>query len=169
MQSPVNNSVFDSRDLIEYRDFLASELVDNFNTILIEENEEAEEISDISEVDFENEAFSEMYSEEIEEYEQVNDFCEELSNYAADFEHGESIIHSDYFEDYARGGVLFSKGRKCARWLFTRNRIDFKFLASFRCFSKRAIVCYWMIEFYNCAVLFILIGRKWYANPGKVF
>jgi len=102
MQSPVNNSVFDSRDLIEYRDFLASELVDNFNTILIEENEEAEEISDISEVDFENEAFSEMYSEEIEEYEQVNDFCEELSNYAADFEHGESIIHSDYFEDYAR-------------------------------------------------------------------
>jgi len=108
MQSPITNDVFDSRDLIEYKEFLEGELVDLFNSYLeghnqdAAEGEEAEEISDISEVDFNLEGFKELNGEEIEEYEEIKSFCNELEEYAPDFPHGESIIHENYFEDYAR-------------------------------------------------------------------
>lgn len=100
MNNPINNQVFDTRDLIEYKLFLEAELVDNWNSFEGTENHQATDITevltttgyeyadDIKEV---FEAFEDTYILEIEEYKKVDKFCEELSSYSSDFEHGNQL------------------------------------------------------------------------------
>lgn len=106
MENPITNDVFDSRDLIEYKEHLESEMVDYFNDYIEEHNElcvetveeKVEEIDSIDDVDFGLEVFGNRYNEEIEHYEAIVQFCHDL-NYG-DFPYGETIIHADYFTEY---------------------------------------------------------------------
>lgn len=114
MNNPIsNNSVFDSRELIDYRDYIEDQLMLAWN----EANEEefpAETIADIFDtngyeyVDDAKEAFAafeEEYEEEITHYKEVSDFCEEFYGYG-DFEWGEAIIPESEFTDYCKELVM---------------------------------------------------------------
>lgn len=105
MNNPTTNDVFDTRDLIEYKEYLESELVDYYNDYLEEHNtndDQIEEITTFGEIDTDLEGFYERYGEEIEEYEAIEQFCEELEQYAPDFLYGETVINEDYFEEYCK-------------------------------------------------------------------
>lgn len=99
--NPINNQVFDTRDLIEYREFLESSLVDSWNDYILEVEEEDRvvEANDINEVDLSLDGFVQRFQEEIEEYESIRNFCDQLSE-SIDFTYGESVIHEAYFTDY---------------------------------------------------------------------
>ena len=101
MENPICNTVFDSRDLIEYRDHLADVLVEEWNNY---KNFEKliETATSIEDVDLEDEGFYEAYNEEISHYNEIVAFCAELASYAVDFQYGETIIHSDHFVDYCQ-------------------------------------------------------------------
>lgn len=121
MNNPINSEVFDTRDLIDYVDFLASELVDNWNNFrasFAEESEEPEYATDEFNADsiediyttkgFEFadnattlfDSFECAYSDEVEHYKKVMEFGEELQQYCSDYSYGASVIHEDYFTDY---------------------------------------------------------------------
>ena len=59
MSNPINNTVFDSRDLREYLEELEDEMVDLYNEY-IEDIGEEEEIDTIDEVDFDEEGFIQL-------------------------------------------------------------------------------------------------------------
>ena len=108
MNNPIsNNSVFDSRELIDYLDYLGDQLVLAWN----EANEEAfpaEYIVDLFSTigyeyaDYAKEAFAafeEEWEDEITHYKEISDFCEELSGYGG-FEWGTAIIPESKFTEY---------------------------------------------------------------------
>ena len=110
MNNPISNHrVFDSRELIDYQDYLGDQLVMAWN----EANEEefpAEYIVDLfttngyEYADDAKEAFAafeEEYADEITHYKEVSDFCEALSGYG-DFEWGTDIIPESKFTDYCK-------------------------------------------------------------------
>lgn len=101
MNNPINNTVFDSRDLIEYRDELEQELIDICNDIIIDEDLDRDDIEDIDEAFtfLEEEPYASEYDHKVEHCKDIRDFCDELEGYG-NFEHGESIIHENYFEKY---------------------------------------------------------------------
>ena len=107
MNNPINLTVFDSRDLVEYKEYLEEELTNDWNDWQEEhlndefKADDAEEVIKFAENlqnNGSNDFLSSWYSE-IEHYENVRDFCEELEGYG-DFQHGETIIHEDYFTEY---------------------------------------------------------------------
>lgn len=109
MTNPINNQVFDSRDLIEYKDHLANELVELFNAI--NEDFQATDINEIFGTDgyeFADDAkevfadFEADNEDEIKEYNDLVEFCEELENYCADFNYGVGIIHENYWQEYVQ-------------------------------------------------------------------
>lgn len=107
MNNPINNELFDSRDLIEYIEYLELELVINYNffleSIADANGEEFSEVEDISDVDLDNKYFrNEEREDDIKHYEAILEFTEELSNNSSDFAYGETIIHEDYFTDYSK-------------------------------------------------------------------
>lgn len=109
MNNPITNDVFDTRDLIEYKEYLEEEMIDFYNDFVEqfnedEENEELEEITSFSEVDFENDDFLDQYNYDIEDYRNIESFCEDLES-SPDFTYGESVIHEDYFTEYAEAFV----------------------------------------------------------------
>lgn len=107
MNNPIDStSIFDSRDLIEYKEYLADELLstandtfedaDDFDTVeelqeFLDNLEESEELAEYHEIG--------EFDEDIEEYTKIEDFCNELDGYG-DFSHGESIISEEYFTEY---------------------------------------------------------------------
>lgn len=108
MKNPIsNNRIFDSRDLIEYREYLGGQLVLAWN----EANEEefpADSIADLLDTngyeyadDAKNQfaAFEEEYESDITHYKEISDFCEELSG-SPDFGYGETIIPESKFTEY---------------------------------------------------------------------
>jgi hypothetical protein len=106
---PFNNTVFDSRDLIEYKEDLMQQVLDNYiewvedHNINCDEGQELEIPTDYDEIEhLDEEAFTMTCSDVISELEDVIEFCDELENYCPDFNYGIPIIHSSYFEDYAR-------------------------------------------------------------------
>ena len=107
MESPITNDVFDSRDLIEYKEFLEQEILDAYiawaedaNDFKEEDAEDLEIPDDFDSIEFiDEEAFTIGIQDTIDEYEAIKDFVEQLEGYG-DFEHGESIISEDYFEQY---------------------------------------------------------------------
>ena len=101
MNNPINNSVFDTRDLIKYKEFLESILVDIWNDYLleIEDGDGTAEIEDISEVDFNLEGFANRFADDVGEYKSIEAFCNDLDG-SPDFIYGESVIHENYFTEY---------------------------------------------------------------------
>jgi hypothetical protein len=102
MSYPINSKVFDSRDLIEYRDEIANDIVNLYNDYMTEIDKDWDELSDIEDVNFDEYAFVEANQDEIEEYVAIRNFCDDISNYCSDFEYGVSIIHENYFQEYCR-------------------------------------------------------------------
>lgn len=105
MNNPLeSNGVCDSRDLIEYRDFLEEELVDYYNEYLddhnmnVEDDEQMEHIETFGEVDTALEGFYDRFNTEIEHFEAIEKFISECDY--GDFRYGEAIIGRDYFEEY---------------------------------------------------------------------
>lgn len=107
MNNPINStSFFDSRDLIEYRDFLADEILSDWNEWQEEnlndefEAEDAEQAIQFAENLKSNgsQDFLVDYSGEISEYKAIQDFCHELDY--GDFPHGQTIISEHYFTEY---------------------------------------------------------------------
>jgi hypothetical protein len=104
MDNPITNDLFDSRDLIEYKEYLQSELVDFFNDYLeghnseVDEDEQMDEIDSFDNVDMGLEGFRIRFEEELDYYESIENFCKSLEDYG-DFNHGETIIHEDYFSE----------------------------------------------------------------------
>lgn len=98
MNNPINNTTFDSRDLVEYRDELEQEIIDAYNERMQENDEEWEDIDSVD--DITDDDFASEWEEQIQELEEINSFISQLEDYG-DFEHGEQIIHEDYFTEYA--------------------------------------------------------------------
>jgi hypothetical protein len=102
MSYPINRKVFDSRDLIQYRDEIAEDIVNLYNDYMTEIDEDWEDLDDIDEVNLDEADFVEANEDEVEEYIAIRNFCDDISRDCSDFEWGTSIIHEDYFEDYCR-------------------------------------------------------------------
>lgn len=108
MNNPISEH-FDSRDLIEFKEFLEEQILDLYtewaeshNEFKEEDAEDLEIPDSFDEIEFiDEEAFTEPNIEIIEEYEAIKDFCEELESYG-DFEYGETIISEDYFKEYSK-------------------------------------------------------------------
>lgn len=115
--TPINNTFFDSRDVIEYLDFLkekAFELFIDFakedlTNVIDEETlddlndyDEAKEyfdLNDFSETKF-NDMFSDVYSDEIKEIEDLEKFIGDLEEYSSEVNSGTTIISEEYFTDF---------------------------------------------------------------------
>jgi len=48
-----------------------------------------------------SEEFIINYSQEVEDYNNIIEFCDELEACAPDYQYGESVIHEDYFTEYS--------------------------------------------------------------------
>lgn len=101
MENPICNTVFDSRDLIEYKESLENELVEYWNAFRLESDVDIPEATEFQDLDLEMDDFSSICNAEIEHYKAIQKFCKELKS-SPDFEYGEAIIHADHFEDYCR-------------------------------------------------------------------
>jgi len=95
MNNPINNTVFDSRDLIKYLEELeteANELWEDYE----DNNPEGAEETD------QNTWLKETHPRTFEHLENVRDFCSELEDCCPDFNYGATIIENDYFQEYAK-------------------------------------------------------------------
>jgi hypothetical protein len=110
MNNPLDSTgVTDTRDLIEYKEYLESEILDAYTDWAESHNEHKDEGTEdleipysFDEIEFiDEEAFTIGIQDTIDEYEAIRDFCQELEGYG-DFEHGETLIAEDYFEEYAK-------------------------------------------------------------------
>ena len=109
MNNPINNEVFDTRDLIEYREHLESELLSSWNDWQRDNLNDEYEVDDIDDAltlisnlsDNGSEEFIINYSQEVEDYNNIIEFCDELEACAPDYQYGESVIHEDYFTEYS--------------------------------------------------------------------
>lgn len=105
MDNPIDQ-LFDSRDLIEYLEYLETELLDLFNDSHEYHGTGLSNFSKILESDKKRyRLFREEYSDEIQHYLEIKDFHDELAEYSIDFEHGETIIREDYFTNYCEDFV----------------------------------------------------------------
>ena len=110
INNPINNSVFDTRDLIDYLETISTDLVDVWNDFADEEHQ-ASDIDDIfgtSGYEFADDIkdvfanFEEVNEDDIENYKKINAFCSDLEAEASDYRYGEGVIHEEYFTDYTR-------------------------------------------------------------------
>lgn len=90
MNNPIGE-YFDTRDLINYIEYLREELVDDYNNL-----ELGEKITDPDEVE---EWPDELYIQN-EEYEAIRQFGEELSELNVDYVHGGTVISEMHWEEY---------------------------------------------------------------------
>jgi len=137
MNNPIDSTgIFDSRDLIEYKTFLESELLDAYTNWAEDVNEYKDEDTEdvlipdtLDEADFiDDEAFTMGNEELIEELNEIKQFCEELEDYG-DFEHGEAIISEDYFEEYCEEYLKDCEYLPDNLPALIENNIDFKGIA----------------------------------------
>lgn len=105
MSNPICNTVFDSRDLLEYKQELEESLVPLYNEWMRDNTPEGysfEDITDFSEIENWDD-FAEYFEDETKEYIDIKAFCEDIDSHAGDScEDGVTIIHNDYFEEYTR-------------------------------------------------------------------
>lgn len=108
MKNPLINckDVVDSREVIEYKEYLEQEILDAYIQWAENHNDYCEDGSEIEvpesfgEIEYvDEESFTTCYPELFEEYELITDFCDELEGYG-NFEYGEAIIHRNYFGQY---------------------------------------------------------------------
>ena len=102
MENPINNTVFDTRDLIAYREHLQEELLDLWKSYF-EGTDMEQEVEDhtFEDIDFNLEGFRDGsdFNEMYEHYNNIDTFCAELSD-TPDYQWGEGVIHETYFTDY---------------------------------------------------------------------
>jgi hypothetical protein len=106
MRNPLVDEVCDSRDVIEYLDFLESDIIseyeDYFSEEISEGTKEYIDREDILDLETSEKEFFESYREDILEYMALRDFVNEAEGYSPDFNYGATIISWDHFEEYAR-------------------------------------------------------------------
>jgi len=97
----MRHTTIDTRDLIERRDELKQQVIDAFNEEFEEEIDkgEIEEVEYYEDIDFTIEVFKELWDDEITEIEDIDILEEEVGS---EFQHGEVLIHEDYFEEYTQ-------------------------------------------------------------------
>lgn len=107
MNNPIDTrGSFDSRDLIEYKEYLEDEIYNNYISWVEDCNEYKEEDAEDLEIpeNFESiefldeEVFTQTCEDLLKEYNNIVDFCDELDY--GDFEYGETIISEEYFTEY---------------------------------------------------------------------
>ena len=137
MNNPIDSTgIFDSRQLIEYKEYLESEILDAYIEWAEDVNDHKEEdVEDLEipdlfeEIEFiDEEAFTMPCEYIISEYNSIKDFCEELEVYG-DFEHGEAIISEDYFEEYCEEYLKDCEYLPDNLPALIENNIDFKGIA----------------------------------------
>lgn len=107
MKNPINRTVFDTRDLIEYTEGeLKDDLLTCWKDYCVEHNifqgAEDQVMTDeleFEDIDFNLEGFRDRFDGEIVEYERIMEFCEDLEC-LSDYKYGEAIIHEYYFAEY---------------------------------------------------------------------
>lgn len=101
MNNPVNNSVFDTRDLQVYIEYLGVDLVRMWNDYISEGTVSSKDAENIWDVDFEDEGFFNMWGGEIEEYERLVEFAEAIQQCTgSSYGSGTAVISEDYWEQY---------------------------------------------------------------------
>jgi hypothetical protein len=113
MNNPID-SIFDTRDLIEYIDFLETEFVQTWNntykryyklrSILSDNPEDLpfEVATDIDDIDLENIDFTDRLDyEQLDEYNGVMELQNELEQ-TDDYRYGITVIREDHFTDYCK-------------------------------------------------------------------
>lgn len=113
MENPINREVFDTRDLIEYRDELRQQVLETYmewaedHNIHCDEGDELEVPLTFDEIEFaDEEAFTMTCQDLVDNLEEIEDFCDELENNAPDFNYGSAVIHENFFTEYARDLVI---------------------------------------------------------------
>jgi hypothetical protein len=108
MKNPLSTTrdVADSRDVIEYKQHLEEQILNEYVEWVESHNDHCEEGQEIEvpesyeEIEFvDEEAFTETCPDLTREYEAIRDFCDECDGYG-DFEHGETLIRRSYFQEY---------------------------------------------------------------------
>lgn len=94
LENPICNTIFDTRDLIEYIEFETSEVLEEYTELSGREADTIDEIDICDKLDREYD-----FTERLDNLQRVVDFAEELEGYG-DYEYGESVIHEDYFTEY---------------------------------------------------------------------
>jgi hypothetical protein len=102
----MKNQVLDTRDLVEKRDELKSQIYLDFKERFESEIEDIEEFEDFENKDTFEESdlleeiditdFLELWEDEFNEISEINYIEENCS----DFQYGETLIHEDYFTEY---------------------------------------------------------------------
>ena len=137
MNNPIDSTgIFDSRQLIEYKEYLESEILDAYIEWAEDVNdykeEDAEdlEIPDLfEEIEFiEEEAFTINYEDLLSEYEDIKNFIDELEGYG-DFKYGETVISDYYFEEYCEEYLKDCEYLPDNLPAFIEYNIDFKGIA----------------------------------------
>jgi hypothetical protein len=104
----MGNQLLDTRDLIERRDELKSQIFSDFKERFEEEIEDVDDLEDFeNKEEFEDSElvegiditdFLEMWDDEFKEIEEIN----EIEENCTDFIYGATLIHEDYFEEYCK-------------------------------------------------------------------
>jgi hypothetical protein len=104
----MKNQVLDTRDLIEKRDELKSQIFEDFKNRFESEIEDIDDFEDFeSKETFEDSdlveelditEFLELWDDEFNEIAEIN----EIEENCEDFQYGATLIHEDYFEDYCK-------------------------------------------------------------------
>lgn len=113
MESPIKDTVFDTRDLIKYKEYLEESLLNDWNQWQENNLNNGYEAEDIDEAirfytGLKNNGsmrFLVDYSSDIGEYEDIEKFCYELQENSDDFEFGTTVIYEHYFEEYCKDFV----------------------------------------------------------------
>ena len=104
----MKNQVLDTRDLIEKRDELRTQIFEDFKNRFESEIEDIDDFEDfesretfedsdlVEELDITE--FLELWDDEFDEIAEINEIEEECS----EFQYGETLISEDYWEDYCR-------------------------------------------------------------------
>jgi len=100
MNNPINNTVFDTRDLQEYIEFLEETLIYMWNDYISEVDNPPGNAEKIEDIDLYLEGFHNRFEDTIEEYEEIKKFAKELEHYSSDYRYGAAVIHENYWEEY---------------------------------------------------------------------
>ena len=94
------DSIIDCPDIIDTSDL--QERIDDLESELSDAEEGVEEAESIADKEQAREILQQWRDDYGEELQKLQKFAEEISGYCPDYNHGETLIKEDHFEDYAR-------------------------------------------------------------------
>ena len=95
MENPINKSVFDSRDLIEYEKYFKKSCTILFNDYMLKQDSDYELDFEVDFLDYED------FLGEFPDIHEFYEFFNELND-DSEFESGTAIIHEDYWVEYVQ-------------------------------------------------------------------